>query len=307
MNNKFSRSTFKIKGIIFFVFLSFISIFSNAQDGSKALRLFVIGNSFSQNATAYLPEFAKERGKELVIGRAELGGCSLEKHWGFVELAEANPDDPKGKPYNGKSLRMLLSEGTWDVVTIQQYSYLSADLESYGPYAQKFYDFIKKIQPNAHIFLHQTWAYRTDAKKFGRVATGKLAQNQTEMWQKSREAYHTVAKQLNLKIIPVGDAFYTVASDSCFGFKKDDSFDYDHPVFPNLPKQDNSLNMGYYWKDKKLVFDPNHANEAGRYLGGLIWYSVLFNESPLKMKFVPKEVAPKFAQYLKSVAAKKVK
>ncbi len=288
----------------FFVFLSLISVFSYAQDGGKALRIFVIGNSFSQNATAYLPDFAKERGKELIIGRAQLGGCSLEKHWGFVELAEANPDDPKGRAYKGKSLRMLLSEGTWDVVTMQQYSYHSADLETYGPYAQKLYDFIKQIQPNAKIILHQTWAYRADAKKFGRVVPGKLAQNQTEMWQKSREAYHTVAKQLNVKILPVGDAFNTVATDNKFGFKKDESFDYDNPVYPNLPKQDYSLNMGYYWKDKKIVFDPNHANESGRYLGSLIWYSFLFNESPKKLQFIPDKVPTEFASYLKKVAIK---
>ncbi len=37
-------------------------------------------------------------------------------------LAETKPDDPAGRPYKGKSLQMLLSEGKWDIVTIQQYS-----------------------------------------------------------------------------------------------------------------------------------------------------------------------------------------
>ncbi len=40
-----------------------------------------------------------------------LGGCSLERHWKHAEKAEANPNDKEGKPYKGKSLRMLLSEG----------------------------------------------------------------------------------------------------------------------------------------------------------------------------------------------------
>lgn len=282
-------------------------LISHVSFGQAALRLFIIGNSFSKNATAYLPNFSKENNQQLQVGRAELGGCSLQQHWEYAAAAEANPEDPKGKPYNGKSLRMLLSEGTWDVVTMQQFSYLSADLESYSPYAQKLYDYIKALQPNAKIYLHQGWAYRSDAKKFGRVAPEQPAKNQQEMWQKSRAAYHTIAQQLKVGIIPVGDAFNTVATDPEYRFTKDLNFDYENPVAPNLPNQTNSLNMGYYWKDNTLVFDPNHANEAGRYLGSLIWYAILFNTSPEKLKYQPKEVSAGFAAYLRSVAAKTVK
>ncbi|MGY0035794.1 DUF4886 domain-containing protein [Pedobacter sp. NJ-S-72] len=175
------------------VSLLLISHVSFGQVNQKTLRLFIIGNSFSKNATAYLPNFVKENNHQLVLGRAELGGCSLQQHWEYAEAAEADPEDPKGKPYNGKSLRMLLSAGTWDVVTMQQYSYLSADVDSYSPYAQKLYNYIKSLQPNAKIMIHQGWAYRSDAKKFGRVAPEQLAKNQEEMWQKSRAAYHTIA------------------------------------------------------------------------------------------------------------------
>ena len=165
--------------VILLLIFCFTTGLSFGQTNSKSLRLFIIGNSFSQNASAYLQNFAKEKGAELTIGRAELGGHSLEQHWGYAEAAEANAEDPKGKPYKGKSLRMLLSEGTWDVVTIQQASYLSADLESYNPYAQKLYDYIKKIQPNAKVVIHQTWAYRSDALKFGRVAPNQQAKYQS--------------------------------------------------------------------------------------------------------------------------------
>lgn len=293
--------------MILVLIFCFTTGLSFGQASPKSLRLFIIGNSFSQNASAYLPNFAKEKGIALTIGRAELGGHSLAQHWGYAEAAEANAEDPKGKPYKGKSLRMLLSEGTWDVVTIQQASYLSADVESYSPYAKKLYDYIKKIQPNAEVIIHQTWAYRRDALKFGRVAPDLLAKDQAEMWAKSRSAYHTIAKQLNVKIMPVGDAFNAVATDKVFGFEKDPAFDYANPVYPNLPKQVNSLNMGYSWKDNKIAFDPNHANEAGRYLGSLIWYGILFKESPLKLDYVPNKVPTDFAAYLKTVAEKTIK
>lgn len=275
-----------------------------AQSRQDTLRLFIIGNSFSQNASAFLPQLAKESGKMLIIGRAELGGHSLEQHWGYVEKAEANADDPKGKPYGGKSLKMLLGEGKWDMVTIQQYSYLSADSSTYYPYASKLIAYVKALQPQARIVIHQTWAYRTDAKKFGRIAEGKTAMNQQEMWQKSRAAYHLLAKRINAPILPVGDAFQIVANDRKYGFKPDLSFNYEHPTAPSLPDQTHSINVGYYWNKNELVFDPNHANDAGKYLGGLIWYGMLFNDSVKHIKFKPENVSEEFAKYLRTVAGK---
>ncbi|WP_293789820.1 DUF4886 domain-containing protein [uncultured Pedobacter sp.] len=277
-----------------------------AQSRQDTLRLFIIGNSFSQNASAFLPQLAKEGGKTLIIGRAELGGHSLEQHWSYVEKAEADPNDPKGKPYGGKSLKMLLGQGKWDIVTIQQYSYLSADSSTYYPYASKLIAYVKALQPQVRIVIHQTWAYRTDAKKFGRIAEGKSAMNQQEMWQKSRAAYYLLAKRINAPVLPVGDAFQIVANDRKYGFKPDFSFNYDHPVAPNLPDQTHSINVGYYWNKKELVFDPNHANAAGKYLGGLIWYGILFNDSVKDIRFKPENVSGEFARYLRKVAAKTI-
>src|SRR5687768_18611640 len=89
---------------------------------ARTLRLFVVGNSFSNNATKYLPELAKEGGHELITARAMTGGCSFERHWKAVEAWHGNPEDPKAKIYSGKSLEELITKGTWDVITFQQYS-----------------------------------------------------------------------------------------------------------------------------------------------------------------------------------------
>lgn len=274
---------------------------------ARTVRLFIIGNSFSQNATRYLPQLAKEGGHELIIGRAELGGHSLERHWSYVEAAEANPEDPKGKPYGGKSLRMLLSQGTWNIVTLQQYSMISGNVETYQPYARKLYDFIKKLQPHAEVVLHQTWAYRSDAKTFAEIGTKQKAKDQREMWEKSHGAYHTIAEELGVRLIPVGDAFWKVSSDPQWAYKKDANFDFANPVHPTLPDQTSSLNVGYSWQvdkdgNKKFGFDANHANNAGCYLGALTWYGFLMGESPEKLKFTPPLVTPEFAAHLRQVA-----
>lgn len=292
-----------VKPTVLYLLLTFLSTGLFAQKQGDTLRLFIIGNSFSQNASAFLPQLAKERGKTLIIGRAELGGHSLAQHWGYVEKAEANPDDPKGKPYSGKSLKMLLGQEKWDIVTVQQYSFLSADSSSYYPYANKLIAYVKTLQPQARIVIHQTWAYRTDAKKFGRIAEGKPAKDQKEMWEKSRQAYQLLAKKINARILPVGDAFQAVATDKRYGFKPDLSFDDRHAIAPNLPDQSNSINIGYFWNKNELVFDPNHANDAGKYLGGLIWYGILFNDAVKNIRFKPEKVSDKFAGYLRKVAA----
>lgn len=294
--------------LLFAAFLLSGFFISSAQQSTDTLRLFLIGNSFSQNAGRYLPQLAAEGNHPLVIGRAEIGGCSLQKHWELAELAEKNPNDPKGLAYNGKSLRMLLSEGRWDVVTLQQNSMNSGDPDTYRPYAQKLSDFIKLIQPGAKVVFHQTWAYRIDSKDFTRVSEKQHAQSAEEMWSALRAAYRAVASEVGVDLMPVGDAFWKVSSSRKWGYKPDEKFDESTAVWPKLPEQANSLHVGYYWKkDSTLGFDSHHANEAGCFLGSLVWYTFLFDESPVRLKFVPEKVPADFAKYLKKTANSVVK
>ena len=290
--------------ILLFVFLTnSISATASALAKIDTLRLFLIGNSFSQNATRYLPQLAAEGGHPLKIGRAELGGCSLQRHWEIAEAAEKNPGDPKGKAYNGKSLRELLSVGTWDVVTIQQNSMNSGDVTTYSPYAKKLVALVKSIQPKARIVMQQTWAYRIDAKQFTQIADKQFAASAKEMWEKSRASYHTMAAELGIPLFPVGDAFWKVNSNAKTAYKPDTGFNLDNAKSPSLPDQTNSLHVGYHYNNsQKLAFDANHANEAGCFLGGLVWYAVLFAESPVRLKFRPGKVSDAFAAQLRNAA-----
>lgn len=93
-------------------------------------KVLTIGNSFADNATRYMDEITAADGEsELIIGRANLGGCSLEKHWNLVEQCELLPDV---KPYPFRktgaetvpaSLRDVLTSDRWDYVTLQQVSH----------------------------------------------------------------------------------------------------------------------------------------------------------------------------------------
>ncbi|WP_300602030.1 DUF4886 domain-containing protein [Niabella sp.] len=287
--------------IVLLLLLTSFSTGHTQETGKKTVRLFLIGNSFSQNATRYLPKLAREGGFTLSIGRAELGGCSLQRHWELAEAAEAG--DPKGKAYNGKSLKELLGSGTWDVVTLQQASILSGDSNTYKPYARKLVEYIHRLQPTAMIVLHQTWPYRTDAPSFSQNSGGGYALSAEAMWKQSRAAYHTTAAALRLPLIPVGDAFFAAQQKSSTAFKKDSAFKPGQAVAPELPNQAHSLHVGYFYnKKKELDLDTHHASEAGCYLAGLVWYKFLFGASPVQTVFKPDAVEDGFAKALRVIA-----
>jgi Domain of unknown function (DUF4886) len=274
-----------------------------SSSSARTLRVFAVGNSFSQNATTFLPQLIKAGGHELVFGTAQTGGCSLERHWKAAEAELANPGSNEAKIYGGKSLAEVISKGKWDVVTIQQYSLLSSDIETYRPYAQKLHDHLRTLQPGAEIVVHQTWAYRSDANRFGQIGAEKHAASQQEMWERSRAAYRQIAGDLGVRVIPVGDAIWRVDSDPKWGYKPDANYDFKNPVFPNLPDQNTSLHVGYRWSaDKKLSKDANHANVAGQYLGGLMWYGCLIRESTENLAFIPPGLSPEFAAHLRKIA-----
>jgi len=275
----------------------------SAEKGDvRQIRLLAIGNSFSGNASKYLKDIVKDSGNcELVFAHASIGGCPMEKHWNLAQKYEANPDDPEGKPYtfNGKkaSLKEILQGGKWQYVSIQQFSMFSYKIDTYRPYAKNLYDYIKKYAPDAEVIIHQTWAYRADDKQLFKDGFTSV-----KMYQQLTDAYTTIAKELGCRIIPVGAAFQLAYESPEWQFKHDDSFDYKNAKPPELPKEVHSLNAGYSWKDKKLNFDSHHANSAGEYLGGCVWFEFFFKEDVRKIKFKPQKMSDEDATFLRDIA-----
>ena len=285
----------------------------NPAASDRVVRVLTVGNSFSRNASTYLKELAADAGYDLVMGHADIGGCWLGKHWAAVEAAEANPDDPAGKPYSVtvgnehvmRSLKEMLTDQKWNFVTIQQASLMSVDLSTYEPYARKLRDYIKKYAPQAEVLIHETWAYRCDEPGFG--SNGKSEEN---MYKALSLAYRSVASELGLRMMPVGDAFYAADTDPIWGYKPAD-VDSEHATYPDLPNQTNSLHVGWYWArngqgKQVLVQDCHHANANGCYLAGCIWYEVVFNRNVLDNKYVPSDVTPAAAGFLRRVAHRAV-
>jgi len=276
----------------------------------KTVKILVVGNSFSGNALKHLKDIVKSDGScVLRYEHAMIGGCPLEKHFNLALKHEESPDAPEGKPYKmgGKnvSLKEMLQAEDWQYVSIQQYSAYSFKIDTYRPHAANLVGYILKYAPSAEILVHQTWAYREDSPLF------KDGFTQASMYRELTTAYHTIAAEIGAKkIIPDGDAFQLARETPEWTFKRDPAFDYANPVRPALPKETGSLNAGYFWKEKDgksiCSLDANHANTAGEYLAGCVWFESLFGKDVRKVSFKPASLSEEQAASLREIARKVV-
>lgn len=233
--------------------------------GVQTVKILTIGNSFSGNACQYLQQITESVvGCHLKIGRANIGGCSLEKH---ADLIKASEQDTSLKPYSGRSLKEMLLQEQWDVVTIQQVSHLSFKKETYQPYADQICAFVKKYAPQARIYVHETWAYAPDCNRLK-----ELGITSKQMYQGLKKSYKALSKQYHSPVLPSGDAFYR-------SFKKNGDLDL--------------------WNGK----DRFHANSCGCYLSGCVWFAKLFGRSPMEISFVPDGMTAETAKCLQQIAA----
>jgi hypothetical protein len=55
-----------------------------------------------------------------------------------------------------------------------------------------------------------------------------------------------------------------------------------------------------------LFIDGHHASRAGSYLLGSVWYEILFEENVIDNTYVPVEIDPAYARFLRRVAHRAV-
>jgi hypothetical protein len=275
---------------------------------SKTVRLLTVGNSFSQNATRHLDSLVKAAGHVLIHHPAAVGGASLQLHWDKAQQYEQEPQKTNGLYSTKRSLKQELQSEPWDFVTIQQASIRSHDITTYRPFAQQLFDYIKKNAPKAEVLIHQTWAYRCDDPRFAaKEPKPGEPRTQEEMYQGLTHAYRTIAAELGVRILPVGDAFHLADTDPKWGYQPDRNFDVKGAQAPALPDQTHSLHVGRQWKKMKdgsiaLQMDGHHAGMAGEYMGACVFFEVMFGESVVGNSFIPVGLDPAYARFLQETA-----
>ncbi|MEA2012352.1 MAG: DUF4886 domain-containing protein [Verrucomicrobiota bacterium] len=259
------------------------------------MKVLTIGNSFSGNATKYMLELLEADGKDdLHIGRADLGGCSLKKHWNLVEQCELLPEVKPyhfhflGQDFIEMSLKDVLIHADWDFVTLQQVSHHSWQPETYVPYIDRLYELIRELAPQAQPVIHQTWAYRVDSDMF----FDEHNLNQAKMYTKLIKTYADTAERLHCPILPCGLAVHKARQD--MHFEKDEDYDYENPTPLELPDQNRSLIGGYYWAtgntpsgNAELHMDYRHLNDKGCYIANAVWYEMFTGRKIADNTFSP--------------------
>jgi len=106
---------------------------TTAADGKKTVRILTIRNSFADSLRRYFVQTVESADCKLVVGYLNIGGCSLERHWGNVAKELADPTKPAH--FRTTYLERLQSED-WDFISIQQVSHCSWRYETFQPFAE---------------------------------------------------------------------------------------------------------------------------------------------------------------------------
>ena len=133
----------------------------------KTYKILSIGNSFSEDAQTYLYRIAAESGIAIKTVNLFIGGCPLSLHYRNM-LSECPAYEFQ---FNGMNtgLRISLKEALllddWDVVTLQQVSHDAPFRDTWQPYLSELSAYVRRCQPKAAQWIHETWAYEAGSKR----------------------------------------------------------------------------------------------------------------------------------------------
>ena len=178
--------------------------------GKKVIKLLAIGNSFSEDATEQnLYELVRAQGDSLVIGNAYIGGCPIERHWQNAQTDK--PDYSYRKIVGGvknshskQTLRQIIQDEPWDIITIQQASGDIGLPETYKNLNNlKHYVEKTALHPFRWAF-HMTWAFQKNCKRANFVNYGW---SQLKMYQALMQTVPQEAQRVGITdIIPAAFA-----------------------------------------------------------------------------------------------------
>jgi hypothetical protein len=238
------------------------------------IKILSIGNSFSQDAQAYLYQTAKSSNIDIVTVNLMIGGCSLQTHWENVLNNSSEYDFEQNGEFTSRKISIMeaLKKENWDYITLQQASHDSGREDTYYPYINYLSDYVKNYAPQAEQLIHQTWAYELDSDHSG---FKHYDNDQKIMFAALKEAYRIASEKLGLRIIPCGEAMQKARSTALFDYESG---------------------------GKSLCRDGFHATlTLGRYLLGAVWYEVFTGKSILENSYVPVGICDEAAPALEEL------
>ncbi|MDE6741601.1 MAG: DUF4886 domain-containing protein [Muribaculaceae bacterium] len=167
------------------------------------LKILCIGNSFTNNATTYMPWLIERLNADSIcLAKLTRSGCSLQMHWqSHLENTEDYSlhysDQGEWKLSDVKTIDRALTFFDWDIITIQQVSGRAGVYTTYQPYLANLLALFKATDPDASLAWHYTWAYTpwTNHPDF------KIYDHNSEkMYQAIMEACDRASEEFDIRI-----------------------------------------------------------------------------------------------------------
>jgi len=223
------------------------------KDGIKIL---AIGNSFSQDSMYYMSDMLSQLGADagnITLVNAFIGGCDLYTH---AQNARNNNCAYIRQSFHQSgvmrasdslySLKRIVKEQSWDVITLQQASGSSGKAETYNADLDYMINYVKAnaVNPKFRFGWHMTWAYRENPPSV-HPSFADYNFNQLRM-------YDMICGAVKSKIIPNG------------------AFDF---IIPSGTAIQNARR--HFGDTLNNADDGFHLNNLGRYVAGATWVSAI--------------------------------
>lgn len=270
----------------------------------ETTKVLMIGNSFSISVLRHLPKVAEKGGVKLDLASLYIGGCSLATHW-----ANAQRDgEPDYRPYRydrivegarvadgaRRNVCEVLRQAKWDIVTLQQASHASWQPDSYRPAGDELVALVRRLAPQAKIYVQETWSYTPWDKRLKKWGFG-----QDEMYARLHAAYADFAARNGLKVIPFGTAVQEWRRRRPVTYTEN-SFGGDVVGGGRQEPRDHfRRNARNEWEPNSDVF---HLGRTGEYFQALVWAKSLLGVDLDKVDCTPAFVTDDEAALMKKIA-----
>ena len=255
------------------------------KDIEPELRVLSIGNSFSTDAQRWLNALSKAYGHEIESYNLFIGGAPLDKHLdNFRNANKAYLLERNGYPAkNETSIQEALAIADFDIITIQQVSGLSGKLETFKPYIYELVQSIRKLQPDAEIIFHQTWAYDDDSNHWDFPRYNK---DRINMYNQIQAASQAIADELDIRLIKVGEVIHRLRESKYFATKGSHQISYS-PYDKEMKFPEWTMDVN---NPPSMTRDGYHLNAYyGRYVAAATWYATLMNQKVSGNDWKPQE------------------
>lgn len=244
----------------------------------EGLKILAIGNSYSNNATQYLPWIFDRLGEDsdVFIARLYRGGASLEMHWDnhVADREDYTLHYSHGGEWHEVSITTIdeaLQVFDWDIVVMQQMSVFAGLDYTYQPYLDYLRTLVYDTNSCPKLAWHYTWAYTSAAS-----------------WQPNFRYFDYDPDLMYESVISTcdrmsGDFDFRIPSGQLIKILRD-----------SFPEQDDGFS-----------YDGVHLTDPACYALSCLWHEVLvyptFKSSCLEMDSQPSGVSSEFAAKAKDL------